>query len=394
MTSLVERVSVSAVVALMTVFTPAVIATQVAHAQTFTTLYSFKGPLSDDGGIMVGGVVLDDQGNVYGNAGLGGTYDDGIIFQLDASGNETKLHDFQGTDGNSPVGRLVRDAAGNLYGVTSAGGNPGCYPYGCGTVFKLDSRGVLTVLYRFQPNHDAKYPYAGLIRDGAGNLYGTTPKGGTFNDGAVFKVDASSKERVLYNFTGGADGAVPFGDLIRDTAGNLFGTASRGGVADAGTVFRLDTAGNLEVLYSFAGGADGSQPFSGLVRDAAGNFYGTTSSYADPAHRGTVFKLDVNNQKTILHNFDNGGGRIPVGGLALDAAGNLYGTAGQGGDSDKGTVFLVSATGKFKLLHSFSGSDGENPQARLTLDGKGSIYGTTYGGGAFNYWGTVFKITR
>jgi len=126
---------------------------------------------------------------------------------------------------------------------------------------------------------------------------------------------------------------------------------------------------------------------------AAGNLYGAASNDGDGPHHGVVFKLDSSGQYTVLHNFDGGGGRLPVGGLARDASGNLYGTCLAGGDLDEGTAFMITSQGKFKLLHTFSGRDGSNPQGRVTLDGSGNVYGTTYGGGAFNFWGTVFKIT-
>src|SRR5439155_2369757 len=174
-----------------------------------------------------------------------------------------------------------------------------------------------------------------LIRDSAGNLYGTTCCGGTFNYGIVFKVDTSGNETGLYSFTGGADGASPlYVALLRDGAGNLYGTTQNGGDTSCdppygcGTVFKLDSAGNETVLYSFVGGTDGQYPLAGVIRDASGNFYGTTSR-GGSAGAGTVFKLNPRTGKeTVLYTFQSGptDGDAPYAGLVMDSTGNLYGT--------------------------------------------------------------------
>jgi uncharacterized repeat protein (TIGR03803 family) len=181
------------------------------------------------------------------------------------------------------------DAAGNLYGTAYVGGDPTC---GCGTVFKLDPSGNATVLHAFTEGTDGGLPQAGLIRDAAGNLYGTTQIGGSSNAGTVFKVDTAGNETVLYSFTGGADGGSPLGGVSRDAAGNLYGTTQLGGSPQlqAGTVFKLDTSGKLTALHTFTGGADGSNPFAGVIRDSAGNLYGTTAGGGDSGF-GTVFKI-------------------------------------------------------------------------------------------------------
>jgi uncharacterized repeat protein (TIGR03803 family) len=145
-------------------------------------------------------------------------------------------------------------------------------------------------LHSFTGGADGGYPYAGVIRDSAGNLYGTTISGGAAGKGVVYKVDTSGHETVLYSFTGGADGGSPAADLIRDSAGNLYGTTAYFGSANAGVVYKLDSAGNETVLYSFTGGADGGTPSGGLIRDAAGNIYGTTYSGGKES-AGVVFKL-------------------------------------------------------------------------------------------------------
>jgi len=252
------------------------------------------------------------------------------------------LHSFAGHpgDGANPEAGLVRDAQGNLYGTTLTGGSGGpelCSGVGgCGTVFKLDTTSKETVLYSFTGVPDGEEPDAGLVRDAQGNLYGTTYNGGASNLGTVFELDTTGKETVLHSFTGtGGDGSEPYGGLVLDAQGNLYGTTSFGGASGDGTVFELDTAGKETVLYSFTGtGGDGAYP-SGLVRDAQGNLYGTT--YGGGASGfGTVFKLDTAGKETVLYSFTGtgGDGAYPSGLVRLvrDAQGNLYGTTYEGGD--------------------------------------------------------------
>ncbi len=208
------------------------------------------------------------------------------------------LYNFTGgTDGTYPEFGLIRDSAGNLYGTAFGGGGLSCNAgYGCGVVFKLDTTGKQTVLYTFTGGTDGGMPSSGLIRDGSGNLYGSAVSGGTYQRGVIFKVTPTGKETVLHNFTGGADGAYPWGGVIRDSAGNLYGTANtRGALADCygfgcGVVYKLDPLGNLTVLHSFTAGTDGAYPYAGLVRDTAGNLYGT-ANYGGSGGAGTVFEI-------------------------------------------------------------------------------------------------------
>jgi uncharacterized repeat protein (TIGR03803 family) len=240
-------------------------------------------------------VISDSLGNLYSTTAAGGAFGNGTVFKLGATGKETVLHSFTGGNGGrEPFAGLVRDTAANLYG-TSLGGSSGN-----GTVFKLQPNDVLDVLYSFPNAINGSSPDAGLIRDGAGNLYGATTSGGAFGNGTVFKLNISGKETVLHSFTGGADGGRPFAALIRDAAGNLYGTTSGGGAFGHGTVFKLDTTGRETVLHSFTGGAGGSTPFGGLVRDSAGNLYGTAAFGGDSScfapggagvGCGIVFKL-------------------------------------------------------------------------------------------------------
>src|SRR5271157_511854 len=267
-----------------------------------------------------------------------------------------------------------------------------------------------SVLYSFKVGTDGDGPFAGLVRDAQGNLYGTTLWGGAYDLGTVFKVDTNGNETVLHSFPAtGGDGSQPLAGLVLDVQGNLYGTTGKGGdVAcnlaygpGCGTVFKVDTTGKETVLYSFPGyPGHGAYPNAGLVLDALGNLYGTTGG-GGAADAGTVFKLappvppSVTWTETVLHSFTGGAdGETPSAGLVRDAQGNLYGTTIGGGAYDLGTVFKVDTNGNETVLHSFpaTGGDGSQPRAGLVLDAQGNLYGTTYVGGASGD-GTVFKLT-
>jgi uncharacterized repeat protein (TIGR03803 family) len=294
-----------------------------------------------------------------GGPGKCGHYGCGTVFKV--SPNTFKvvvLHHFRGgNDQISPgYGPLVRDAAGTLYGTT-LGGIGGC----CGTVFKIDKARKLTVLHTFAGGADGLRPAAGVIRDEQGNLYGTTSEAGTVNSncpfgcGTLFKIDPSGKETVLHSFTGGADGEYPLGALVRDGVGNLYGPTVFGGNGNCpqeqlgcGTVFKLDTSGNETVLYSFTGGADGAFPQAGFVRDTAGNLYGTAKNGGNlnctvykSSGCGVVFKLDATGKETVLYTFSGADGAGPAASLLRDKKGNLYGTTLSGGNG-YGVVFKLT----------------------------------------------------
>jgi len=376
----------------------AVVALEQVQAQTYTLLYTFTG--APDGARPVGGLILDAKGNLFGTTQIGGSSrvclftGCGTVFRLDATGKETVLYSFNNArDGAYPDSALVRGAAGNFYGTTSQGGIPGA-----GTVFKLSSGGKETVLHNFTGNTDGGFPTAALIRDAAGNLYGTTPYGGScssfsYGCGTIFKVDKTGKLKTLYTFSGQADGSFPYPGLIRDALGNLYGAASFGGPSACGTVFKFDTTGKLTVVYSFTGKPDGCQPQNTLIRDAKGNFYGTTA-YGGTNNLGTVFRLDPTGKETVLYSFSGiPDGAFPQASLIRDAKGNLYGITNGGGANGYGTVFGLDSTGKETMLYSFSGgNDGKYPTGNLIRDTSGNLYSTTSSGGTYNQ-GTVFRLT-
>jgi uncharacterized repeat protein (TIGR03803 family) len=347
-------------------------------AQDYSILYSFSG--GADGAYPQASLIRDAAGNLYGTTYQGGSSGQGTAFKLDTSGHETVLHSFSGgPDGSQIFAGLIMDQAGNFYGTAYQGGASNA-----GIVFKLDPAGNETVLYTFTGGVDGGNPVAGLFRDTQGNLYGTTYQGGAFNAGTVYKLDSANNETVLYSFTGGNDGAHPVGSVIMDALGNLYGTTEFGGSGSVGVVFKLDTANNETVLHTFSG-SFGPGSAAGLIMDAAGILYGTTVS--------TVFKIDTGGNYTLLHHFTGADGSQVYAGVIRDAAGNLYGTSFAGGASNNGTVFKLDPAGNLTLLHSFNnqGGDGYNPMGGLVLDPAGNLYGTTANGGSSDA-GTVFAF--
>lgn len=355
-----------------------------AQAQTFRALHQFN--TVTDGANPAGALLLDAAGNLFGTTVAGGK-GEGTVFKIDNTGTETVLFAFDAAiSGATPSTPLIQDEAGNLYGV--ADGGPGA-----GVIFKISPDGEETTLFNFQgglDNFAPKEPTGGLFRDKLGNLFGTTLFGGKANCqlgcGTIFRLDAAGKLHVLYKFTGGSDGSQPFGPLVPDVNGNLYGVAKFGGdlacpefpQTGCGTVFRLATNGKLTVLHAFHGGADGATPQPGLLLDSvAGKLYGATA-VGGSHENGTVFKISSNGQYTTLHRFTGRDGSNPNGGLVLDAAGNLFGTAQGGGLDAHGTVFALNPAGQSKVLHDFlGGDDGAVPLAGLIRDQTGHLFGTT-----------------
>jgi uncharacterized repeat protein (TIGR03803 family) len=380
----------------------AIVATRSARAQTFTLLHTFGG--EPDGANPGAGLVSDAKGNLYGTTYFGGSSNFGTVFKVDTNGTETVLYSFCAkagcADGSNPNGGLAIDVLGNLYGVTNDGGSSDYY----GTVFRVSRKGKETVLYSFCPDGgactDGAFPHGNLVMDAAGDLYGITSNGGTTKHcpkpcGTVFEVTKAGKETVLHSFIGGADGAFPAAGLVVDPRGNLYGTTTAGGGrTHDGTVFKLSRRGKEIVLYRFTGGSDGAIPGATLILDAKGNLYGTTSSGGGSSNVGTVFRVSKTGKETVLYRFTGStDGAFPESGLVMDAKGNLYGTASEGGGSGDGTVFRLTQTGRLAVLHTFTGgTDGALPYGNLLMGADGALYGTASGGGASGN-GTVWKLT-
>jgi uncharacterized repeat protein (TIGR03803 family) len=404
-------------------------------------LHAFTGHA--DGRWPYASLIFDQAGHLYGTTYSGGPNGSGEVFKLVHSKGvwkETVIYGFKqaaihgfidnNVDGAGPYAPVIFDKAGNLYGTTSFRG-----AYNQGTVFELKhSTGAWreTVLHSLD-GVDGAGPYAPVIFDEAGNLYGTAVAGGASGRGTVFELTRSKngwKGKPLYSFTGNTDGGFPYAGLVMDKSGNLYGTTQVGGQGGCGTgdgcgvLFKLthSTAGWTEtVLHTFCSGSscsDGGFPVAQLIFDKAGNLYGTTqyggafiSCGATNGGCGTVFELTPNSDgswtETVLYAFLGGSdGGIPVGGVLFDKAGNLYGTTSMGGGSKQcgsagcGTIFELtpSSGGGWSetvlysfCLHSTNCDDGAEPQAGLILDPAGNLYGTTiYGGGSA---GVAFKFT-
>lgn len=384
-----------------------VAATQV-QAQTFTVLHSFTG--GADGDQPTAGLTLDRAGNLYGTTTYGGTRHAGAVFKLAHSGAGWvlyPLYSFQGSaDGGNPNARVVFGPDGSLYGTTTDG-----TPYGYGSVFNLrppvaSCRAsfcpwTVNVLYSFTGHADGGAPeYGDLVFDSTGNIYGTTSAGGLQSCGGgscgvVFRLAHSNggwTESPIYSFTGGNDGYEPYSGVIFDNAGNLYGTTFEGGANFTGTVYELTLSGagwRETTLSSFVG--ESGYPFGGVILDQQGNLYGTTIV------GGTAFELQPDDGSwayTLLHTFTGYAG--PAGSLTRDAAGNLYGTSEGDGLYQNGTVFKLTPSNggwAYTDLHDFTGGrDGGFPVGSVAVDSQGNLYGTANSGGS-DGGGVVWQIT-
>ncbi len=417
--SLSHIISCAATVALAiaTVLALTIVLTQSAQAQTFEAIYNFTG--GADGDSPWTGLTIDGAGNLYGTTSSGGFANGGAVFKLKHAGpgwvlnplydftqtfsdvwtrpalapdgtlygatsaggnnnydgtvyhltpletvpksavafwNETVLYDFSGSDGASPQGDLTFDQSGNIYGTTIAGGTGNCnYTFGCGTVYELTPSGggwTETVLYSPQNKGAAYGLYGGVVFDKSGNLYGVFNAGGPYGYGGVYQLSPSGSgwtEKTLYGFTGSSDGDGPVGGLIMDSSGNLYGTTGSGGTGGNGTVFELSPQGgtwNFRTLYSFSEGLFGG-PQDKLAMDAAGNLYGTTQ-HDGIYGLGSVFKLTPSGggwTYSSLHDFTGGSdGEFSYSSVVFDTSGNLYGTAmgGRGCNGGCGVVWEIT----------------------------------------------------
>ncbi|HUE03540.1 MAG TPA: choice-of-anchor tandem repeat GloVer-containing protein [Bryobacteraceae bacterium] len=423
-----------------------------AQAQTATETVIFNFAEFPQGANPYGTLFRNAGGTLYGTAFDGGVFNLGAVFELAASGYKV-VYSFKGSaDGANPYAGVVQDSAANLYGTTYLGG-----PANAGVVYKVSPSGEETVLYAFTGGADGGNPYAGVILDTAGNVYGTTLKGGSGNCsggcGVVYKITPAGQQNVLYSFTGASDGASPYGGVIADEAGNLYGTTSAGGdsITPEGVVYKVSTAGRETGLHTFGKtNHPGSGPTSGLVRDAAGNLYGNGPTFVyeitvsgqykalaylndcltigagdawsgvavdgagnvygttgvapsscggvGDAPYGVVYKVEPSGTVKVLYRFPgasrpNNTSTAPIvasnPGVVLDSAGNIYGATPYGGVS--GMVYLIGASGGEKVLHNFVGALGGSGPAAVSLSSGGGFYGATEAGGAANA-GTVYEI--
>lgn len=377
-------------------------------AVTYKTIYKFTGKA--DGNAPYAGLIRDRAGNLYGTTFYGGSTGWGTVFELtpnaDSTWTETVLYSFKGTpDGQYPDSILTFDRAGNLYGMTWDGGVNGSYN---GAVFELSQKSDGSwrekIIHSFLIGvSDCGEPHGGVIFDSAGNLYGTAKLGGANGWGGVFKLspnsDGSWTEQVIYSFGAyPADAIYPVTGLVFDQAGNLYGTSVEGGTYNDGTVFKLAPNGNgtwtESVLHSFLNSLDGWEPDAGLVFDQQGNLYGTTIwGGTNGIYNGLVFELSPNGDgtwsETVLHSFNGSDGSQSQAQLAVDHNGNLYGTTLYGGANSDGVVFRLDASNGWQ--ETWRSLVNAHPIGSLLLDANG-IFGTTQGDGRQSF-GTVFQIT-
>jgi uncharacterized repeat protein (TIGR03803 family) len=417
-------------------------------AQTFTVLHNFE---LTDGQNPEGMLAADSTGKLYGTTRFGGnvtqeSIGSGVVFQLtnlSGSWQESVLYKFSDmADGGYPENGLIGGPGGNGYGAVPFGGifsGSNCNSGGCGTVYEMGRNGSFSVVYTFSGAPDGQQPFSALLSGANGSLYGTTELGGNldcpFNSlgcGTVYQVNANGTEQVIYRFLGpnNSDGANPFSTLVKDAAGNLYGSTVFGGTinnnncepdAGCGTVFELtpnnDGSWTETVLYRFQGGADGSFPAVSLLNNADGSIYGTTPiggslSACGGSGCGTIFKLTNNSgqwTKTTVYAFGGPDGDNPISPLTRDSVGNLYGTTIYGGNLNCafyqpgcGLVFRLDPNGNETVLHEFSGTDGLFPGGGVLVY-RDALYGTTMEGGDiancslaqyYDGCGVVFKISR
>jgi uncharacterized repeat protein (TIGR03803 family) len=376
----------------------------IAEAQTLTVLYNFTGGNGGEGPFS--GLTMDRAGNLYGTA-EGGANGEGVVFRLSRAGSGWILTPLYSFDDSAPFpsSGVVFGPDGALYGTTFGGGQ-----YGHGSVYRLRPSPTAchsvicpwekTTLYTFTGGDDGAYPGPGnLIFDQAGNIYGTTELGGFGGSGVVYELTPSNggwTESVLWYFYQEV-GTIPYGGLIFDSSGNLYGTTSSGGTLgnDAGVVYQLSpsSSGWTENILSYIEFRENAT-FSGVVMDGQGNLFGTSGCSGFSMPPGGVFELTPSNGSwtfNVLHAFSNGEG--PCDSPTLDAAGNVYGTSSGTGFYNDGEVFkLTPSNGGWTYTSvSFDGSNGGNPRGSVILDAAGNIYGTASEGGA-NGHGTIWMI--
>jgi uncharacterized repeat protein (TIGR03803 family) len=349
-----------------------------------------------------GSLLVTSNDTVYGTTPRGGIDLSGSIYALPKGATQvTTLAFLSGLHGSDPGGGLVMDAAGNLYGTTIytttvlSGNNSrptGSFGAGDGTIFELAKGSkTITTLATFD-GADGQAPEGDLAVDGNGDLFGVTRTGGANGDGTVFELPAGSGSILtLANFDG-TNGKNPISTLLVDTAGDLFGTTPVGGSAGDGTVFEIPAGGSLTTLASFDG-TNGASPLGGLIQDASGNLFGTAGA-GGANDDGDVYEVAKGSGTiTPIASFAGIDGSNPQGSLAFDSAGDLFGTAQLSGAADDGAVFeVVSGSNAITDIAAFNGANGSLPNG-LAADGNGNFFTLTSAGGGFGL-GTINRMLQ
>jgi len=357
---------------------------------TLTTLYSFMN--HDDGSQPSAGLLQASDGALYGTAYFGGLSGngDGTVFRITTNGVLTVLATFLGgDDGANPGSRLVQGRDGALYGTTTLAGINAYGVVSQGTLFRLTMEGAFTTLVPFVGTNGTS-PAADLMLGNDGAIFGTTFGGGAGNAGTIFRVGTNGTFSTFVSLII-TNGQAPQSALLQAKDGVWYGTTTSGGTGGAGTVFRLGTNGSLTTLVAF-NGTNGASPHAALTLGSDGSVYGVTA-YGGASNCGTVFKLTTEGNFITLASFLMTNGARPFGTLLQDSDNSLYGTTVLGGQYSKGTVFRIATNGSLAVVASFDGTNGSNPQAGLLKGNDGAFYGTTVIGGTNNNSGTVFRVT-
>lgn len=383
-----------------------------SDAATTEVIYSFSGEDDgeytdtdvemDEAGNLYGTSVLGGDfggGTVWQLSPVGGGWVHTVLYSFTG-----------GADGGEPYKGVSLDGAGNLYGTAVTGGSGSCEG-GCGVTYKLIKSGdtwTQSVIHAFTGGADGSGPGSRVAVDKRGNVYGMTPTGGANGLGTIYVLRPRSSGgyafRVVHTFTGGTDGSSGSAGRMVFRGGRIFGAATTGGANGTGTVFQLTPTQNgdwdFKTLYSFQAAPDGVFPYGALLFDRAGNIYGTTY-YGGTNGLGAVYKLSPTTagewNETVLYSFQTGNdGNSSISNLVADADGNLYGTTSEGG-LGSGTIFQLTrgpgGTWIESVPHSFQGSpDGAFPYAGMVSDGAGSFFGATVHGGD-DEDGAIYQFT-
>ncbi len=367
---------------------------EVARAATFTVLHRFE--LPSDGRIPGPNLTVDASGNIFGTTVAGGTANQGTVFELTPAGRERVLYNFGLGDNNFPNTGVIRDSAGDFFGTTANDGTGG---NDLGSLFRIKGRTARFLHLFGESKQDGLVP-SSLVRDPQGFLYGTDALGGTTGFGLAWRIGPNGAEKILHEFTSQPDGGIPNGGFYRDAAGDLYGVTQVGGTYGFGTVYRISAVGAYSIIYSFGKAKlDGRTPYGPLVADSNGVLYG--AAFSGGAHNhGALFSVTPEGVEKILYSFTAGAdGANPEGPLTLDSAGNIYGVTyyfGLGTASVTGTLFKLPAGGTLQTLWTFVDSDPTAslfPAPGVLVDGTGAVIGAASNGGSAANGGTIYKVT-
>lgn len=407
---MISRPSRSAVGGLLGIAVAIALCCAASASTRQSVVFAFTG--GGDGGNAATSVTFDAAGHAYATTVTGGSFGCGTVdkFTPTTTGlwHEATLWSFTCfRDGKNPHGGVTLDAQGNIYGTTVSGGTAPCAGDGCGTIFRINAMGLQT-LYDFKGLADGFGPGGAVVLDKAGNLYGSTPDGGAHHVGVVYQLSHSGLGwtlKVIHAFTGGTDGGVgSLGPLLVDASGDILGIAELGGAHGAGVVFKITpgTGGTFayHTIYAFKGMPDAAFPYGGVIEDSAGEIFGTTY-FGGKSGNGAVYELQPGPgspayTERVLHSFAGGtDGANPTTTLVFDRVGDLFGTTSAGGNTcGCGTIFRIShLTGIYSIPHRFGAamSDGAYPYYGLTPDPSGKLFTSTVAGGTHSQ-GTLYGI--